>query len=171
MFQIHRSTRLINEYRKNPALGTMEGAKSLDPNEVKKVADRLWQTPLEIDRYLAGRKDLPEEHRQIIAGWKHCVSGTFVVERHLKAGSVFIGSDSGEDKVYQVVGTISPLPEIFPPEIMPAITEATLIPFRDVIISDGLYMIYPVMSGSGMKKGFKDSYTKAKKENKIIRQL
>lgn len=36
--------------------------------------------------------------------------------------------------------------------------EATLLSFKDVIISDGLQMMYPISMGGNMKRSFKDVY-------------
>ena len=54
---------------------------------------------------------------------------------------------------------------------MPLILEATFIPFRDVIISDGLVMPYNVLVGGGMKRMFKDVYMAVKKSGDIHQSL
>ena len=41
-----------------------------------------------IDEYLSLHSELSEEHQKIIAGWKKCIRGTFVIERRLKKGSM-----------------------------------------------------------------------------------
>ena len=162
-----------DKYKVNRKIGLLTGAPSLDPEEVKKIADKLWSSPLLIDRYLQLHKELPEEHREIIRSWKRCISGMFILERHLKKGSILIGGkeEGDQDQVYQVVGTISPFPEMFPKEYLPLAINATLLPFRDVIITDGLNMLYQIQIGGNMKEGFKDTYRKAKAEGKIITQL
>ena len=49
--------------------------------------------------------------------------------------------------------------------------EATFLPFRDVIISDGLVMPYNILVGGGMKRMFKDVYMGAKKSGRIHQSL
>lgn len=49
--------------------------------------------------------------------------------------------------------------------------EATFIPFRDVIISDGLVMPYNIVIGKNMAKQFKDVYMSAKKSGTLIKSL
>lgn len=49
--------------------------------------------------------------------------------------------------------------------------KVTLIPFRDVIISDGLVMPYNIVIGKNMKKQFKDIYMSAKKSGTLIKSL
>ena len=46
--------------------------------------------------------DFSDEDGRIIQGWKRRISGKFVVERHLKKGSVFILPD--DNSVYMVNG-------------------------------------------------------------------
>ena len=60
---------------------------------------------------------------------------------------------------------------MFPFAPLPLILEATFIPFRNVIISDGLVLPYNILIGSNMKKQFKDIYMTAKKNGTLIKSL
>ena len=90
------------------------------------------------------------------------------MERHLKKGTIFVSED---DKVYQVQGIISSWEEMFFYAPMPLLMEATFIPFRDVIISDGLVMPYNIVIGKNMAKQFKNVYMSAKKSGTLIKSL
>ena len=92
-----------------------------------------------------------------------------MMERHLKKGTIFISLE--DEEVYQVSGIISSWEEMFYGAPMPLIVEATFMPFRDVIISDGLVMPYNVIVGGGMKRMFKDVYMNAKKSGRIHQSL
>lgn len=157
------------KYKINCKIKDMAKAKTLAPNMVKAVANKLYEDAAVIDEYLSKYREIPTDHKAIIAGWKKRVSGTFVIERHLKRGSMLISGEGG--KVYQVVGIISSLEEMFRYEPMPLMIDATLLPFRDVIITDGLIMPYNIMIGSNMKRMFKEEYMSAKKSGKIIKSL
>ena len=157
------------KYRVNRKLKSIATAKELDPAEVKKVADKLWSNVSVIDEYLKENVDLPEEQKEIVRSWKRRIQGKFMMERHLKKGTIFISLDNEE--VYQVSGIISSLDEMFYGAPMPLIIEATFMPFRDVIISDGLIMPYNIFVGGGMKKMFKDIYMAAKKNGRIHQSL
>ena len=91
------------------------------------------------------------------------------MERHLKNGTIFISME--DEEVYQVSGIISSWEEMFCGAPMPLMVEATFIPFRDVIISDGLVMPYNIIMGSGIKRSLKDVYMDAKKNGRIHRTL
>ncbi len=160
----------VNEkYRVRKEVKHMASASSLDPNDVKAVANRMYENTAIIDEYLLLHHEMADEHREIIAGWKRCITGTFVIERHLKRGSILISAE--DEKVYQVVGIISGLEEMFQYAPMPLMVEATLMPFRDVIITDGLIMPYHLVLGSGVARNLKDVYLAAKKNGEIIKHF
>lgn len=132
------------------------------------MAHFLWERTWIVDDYLAGTA-LPEEQREIILSWKRCISGTFIIERHLKKGSIFISDDN--DSVYLVNGIIDSWEEMFSGIPTPIIVKATLLPFRDVIISDGLVSAFPIRFGRNMTAEFKNSYMTAKKNKTIISRI
>ena len=157
------------KHRVSSKLNGMATAKSMDPTEVKKVANKLWSDVTMIDDYLRENANLPQEHKEIIQSWKRRVHGEFMMERHLKKGTIFISLKNEE--VYQVSGIISTWEEMFYGAPMPVILETTFIPFRDVIISDGLVMPYNIIVGGNMKRTFKDIYMAAKKNGRIHQSL
>ena len=77
-----------NENRRTPF--DLFSAKVMDPEEVKKVANTLWSDETIIDEYLKEREELPEEHKGIIRSWKRRIQGEFLMERHLKKGTILI---------------------------------------------------------------------------------
>jgi hypothetical protein len=141
---------------------------SVDPRDAAQVAHFLWERIWIINDYVA-ENALHEEQREIILSWKRCISGTFIIERHLKKGSVFIDTDN--NSVYMVNGIIDSWEEMFLGVPTPIIVKATLLPFRDVIISDGLVSAYRVRFGKNSAAEFKDTYMTAKKNKKIITRI
>lgn len=140
----------------------------VDPRDAAEVAHFLWERTWIIDDYVA-ETTLPEEQREIILSWKRCISGTFIIERHLKKGSVFI--DTNNDSVYLVNGIIDSWEEMFSGIPTPMIVKTTLLPFRDVIISDGLVSAFPIRFGRNSAAEFKDTYMTAKKNKTIITRI
>lgn len=135
---------------------------SVDLQAAKAVADYLWAHTAVLDEYLAVA-ELPEEYAQIVAGWKRCKPGRYILERHLKKGSVFL---SAKDRaVYMVKGLCSTWEEMLGEA--PVLLDAVLIPFRDNIISDGLVVSYSVYFGKGARADFKEVYMTAKKNQTI----
>lgn len=152
------------KHKVNPSIKKMTGAPSVEPKEAKEIADYLWTHTSVIDEYLSDNH-LSDEHSSIVSGWKKRVSDTFMLERHLKKGSVFISVEN--QQVYMVNGIITSWEDMFFFMSLPIMLNATLIPFKDKIISDGLVIPYSVCFGKGYSSEFKNIYLTAKK-NKII---
>lgn len=161
----------VNEKMKvNPAIGKIHGARHSDPAQVKEIADVLWNNVQVIDEYLEKhRSEFPKEHLEIIDGWKRRVCDDFILVRNLKSGSIFISAHT--EKVYLVKGIISSWEEMFFYRSPPIMLSATLIPFRGVIISDGLVSAYNVAFGNNYSSGWRDIYMTAKKCGSIHKAL
>ena len=140
--------------------------------DLKEVAAALWEDTGILDEYIkvvSEQCGLPEEDRLVLESWKHPVSATFVLERHLSKGSIFINPETG--KVYLVKGLTQKWSEMFPWAKPPIVLEATLILFCGCIISDGLVAPLRVSLGPGYKESFKQLYLEAKQSGKIITSL
>ena len=87
------------KYHVCPETEKIDPSQGVDPRDAKTIADYLWSHTEVIEEYLAAAK-LPNEHAQIVAGWKQCKSGRYILERHIKKGSVFISAEDGS--VYMV---------------------------------------------------------------------
>lgn len=150
------------KYRVCPGTGTIDRSRGVDAADAKKIADYLWSHTQVLQEYIAYAK-LPEEQAQIVAGWAQCKPGKYIMERHLKKGTVFISED--DQTVYMVEGLFSTWEEMMGKG--PVLLDAVLIPFKDMIISDGLVRAYPFHFGRGYSEAFKDIYRKAKEDNTI----
>ena len=141
---------------------------SVDPRDALDVARFLWERTWIIDDYLAAVQ-LPDDEREILESWKRCIFGTFIVERHLKKGSVFISAD--DNSVYLVNGIFSSWEEMLQDTPLPVILQATLLPFKNVIISDGLISVQPVRFGRNIAVDFKETYMIAKRSGTLITNI
>jgi len=153
-----------NRYQVCPDIGAIEFGKSVDMRYAKTIANYIWEHTEVIDEYLS-EAALPAEHCEIVIGWKKCRPGKYILERHLRKGSVFLSADSAQ--VYMVLGLYSTWEEMFGYRPLPVMMEAVLLPFRDKIITDGLVIPYNVVFGRGAAADFKDAYMNAKKSGKI----
>ena len=113
------------KYRVCPGMGTLDRSQGIDAAEAKKVANYLWSHTEVLQEYLAQAK-LSEEQAQIVAGWAQCKPGNYIMERHLKKGTVFISED--DQTVYMVKGLFSTWEEMMGKG--PVLLDAVLIPFK-----------------------------------------
>lgn len=158
------------KYAINNRLRNMLDAKKLDFKEVEKIADKLWDDVSVVDEYIAtDAEDLKEEHKEIIGSWKRRIRGEYLLERHLKKGSIFIFTK--DERVFQVKGIMSSWEEMLYNLTTPVLMKATIIPFKDVIISDGLVMPYNIKFGRDISTRLKDIYLTAKKSERIYKNI
>ncbi len=143
-------------------------SKCINGYNAAKVADTLWQQVTLIDDYLA-QAQLTQENAELVRNWKKQISGKFIVERHLKRGSVFI--NSYDEQVYLVKGLNSTWQEMLNGNPLPAMICATLLPWRNVIVTDGLVTLEALCFGRGYSSEFKEIYMNAKRSGKLIKNL
>lgn len=133
-------------------------------NQIRKV---VWADDALRERFLAeGAADLGDAERDLIASWRHRISGQFVIFKHLQKHSIFMSKD-----VYAVLGIYTPFMELFP--FIPTYVHAVLIPFRDVIITDGILESPPmqISFGGGIRRIFQQQYSSARAEGQVCRSL
>lgn len=139
----------------------------IDPEVVNAVKDVIWADDGLREQFLAeGAADLGQEERELVASWRHRVSGNFVLFKHLRRHSIFLGKET-----YGVVGIYSPLEEMFPS--VPRFVEAVLLPFRDVIITDGLLRSPGIhlTFGGGARRMLNDEYSAARAASQVRTML
>ena len=71
------------KYHVCPKTGTIDQKYGVDARDAKAIADYLWSHVEVIEEYLAAA-ELPNEYAQIVAGWKQCKPGRYILERHQK---------------------------------------------------------------------------------------
>lgn len=156
----------------HPELPKIVRNMSVGLDKLYSIAEKVWEDSEFIDRYLEAHPSLPEEHRQILTGWKRRVHGSFMVERHRRDDTIFIGGEEEHnEKVYSVIGIMSSLYELFPSFVLPMFIHATLVPWKGKIIPDGLINAERIKFGPGIVSTYKERFLKAKREGKIITSL
>ena len=149
------------KYKLIKELYGMTSPKGLSLQSVALISSKLWGNKDIIDEFvLSDFKKMDEEKTEIVNSWKKAIHGKFIVERHLRKGSVLISVDNNE--VYIVKGIYSSWREILENFSMPQVVEATLMPFKDVIIHDGIVAPYGVCLGKNMSEQSKQIYLTAK---------
>jgi hypothetical protein len=111
--------------------------------------------------------DLSDEDLAMVDSWQHRVGDKFILLRHLKRHSVFLGSDN---KGYAVLGITDRLDEILL-QLPPVMVYTVLIPFGDRIIYDGIIGPYNLSFGSGYRSSFNDTYRDIQERGGLITSL
>jgi hypothetical protein len=141
------------------------------PGELRlEVRDALLVHRELIDQFVQENSaKLGSDELAIVSSWKQAVVGTFYILRYLKSYTIFL-DDRKPPKAYGVVAISDPLDELLGP-VLPVLTPAVLLPFKDKIIYDGLLSPYRVVFGPGIRRSVKESYREAKIAFGIITSL
>ena len=154
------------KYKLIKELYGMTSPRGLPLQSVRLISDKLWNNKEVIDEFiLSGDKKMDKEEMAIVSSWKRAVHGKFIVDRHLRTGSVLVSAENNE--VYIVKGIYSSWREILEGYPMPQIVEATFIPFRDYIIHDGIIAPYGMCLGRNMSEQSKQIYLNAKTNSNL----
>ncbi|BBO91033.1 hypothetical protein [Desulfosarcina ovata] len=158
----------VNQQLKILDLECTDDYAGLDSEKKIPVRDALYKNKGLIDSFVQENpQNLSAENLAIISGWKKFVRGDFFIERFLKKYAVFIQ----EEKVYAVLGLHQSFDELIHRSNLPLYVETVLLPFKGKIIYDGLLGTRNIYFGGGIKQRLKETYLRAKQNNRIIISL
>ncbi len=139
--------------------------------EIFRLRNACNEKPALLEAYLAANPDrLPSDELAIVASWRHRITDQFYVIRYLKNYTVFM-SVKEPTHLYGVLGLIDPLEVVLGGAPLPIMVDATLLPFRDRIIYDGLLNPYRIFFGPGMRRSINETYSRLKEREGIIESL
>jgi hypothetical protein len=139
--------------------------------DVTKLRYQLFDQPELIDDFIQENPmSLSRQDLDIIASWKHCLKGRFLIVRHLKKYTVFLDAED-PPRAYGVLGLYTPLKELIDSSNLPVFVEAILLPFENKIVYDGILSPSNIIIGKGISRGFDDKYNEAKMRFGIITAL
>ena len=136
-----------------------------------KIRDALYADSELLVRFVGENPEhfTPEE-LDIVASWKHRVSGEFYLMRHLKKYAVFMPSKKS-DHLYGVLGLYDPIEAVVRDQPLPVLLKTTLLPFKGQIIYDGLVEPYSVLFGKGIRTDLEAIFKRVKAKEGIVEQL
>jgi len=156
------------KYKVVPKIKELSNSSCVNPEDITPIRDRLWMDNTILDDIVATNPlQFSEADLSIVKHWRNRVSDKFILLKHLKNYSIFLGNNN----IYGVTGIVSPIEEMFPPFVLPLIVKAVLLPFEGRIIYDSLFMPYNISFGGGSKKGFQQEYRELKSKSGIITSL
>lgn len=139
----------------------------IKPASAMNIANKLWEDTSVIDEYII-ENELSDEAKKILRSWHCSITGTFVIERHLKKGTIIID----DDNVYLVKGLTQSIRDLTYDFQPPFFVQTTLMPFKNSIVTDGF--IVPdvnMVIGDYMCSALKATYREARRNNWIIEKL
>jgi hypothetical protein len=172
-FKLHRALMFfVNQRLKviSDEVATPDVFSSLPPATRLKVRDaflehtELLQTFVEENAAHFTREEL-----DIVSSWQHFVRGKLYAFRQLKKHMIFLSS--GEEAIaYGVLALSQPFQDLLGPHL-PVLTDAVLLPFKGMIVYDGLITAYPISFGAGIRRSLNEHFKVARAMRGIVTAL
>ncbi len=147
--------------------------KPVEVSYVQKEIRDYWQQNLDfIDQFLMSveAKDLTEDQRQLVLSWKKGLFGDFVCVKYYAGYAVFRPMNDDDGNHYAVLALTTDFYEMLPID-PPSIVSTSLLPYKDMIIWDGLAGQRPLLFGRNMCREFEEELQACRKEKRIITRL
>ena len=138
--------------------------------EILKIRDHLFKNPAMFDKFIKENPfKMSQDQLNSVSDFRFAISRSFIIYRSLKKYTVFLTMDE-PCEAYGVVGFHRPIAELIN-QPLPAMVETVLLPFKDKIVSDGIYSGMRLIFGPGFKKRFNLNYKVAKEVFGIVTNL
>ena len=172
-FRLHRTLMFfVNQRFKviSDDLASPEEFAALTPEVRLKVRDALNADVDLIESFVGENPThLSDAELDIVRSWRHLIAGRFYVFRELKKYTVFL-STTRPAIAYGVLALSQPFEELIGP-YLPVLTQTVLLPFKGVIVYDGLMSSYNISFGPGIRRSMNESFKEAKARHGIVTSL
>ncbi len=171
-FKLHRSLMCFVNKRLQvvPEIDTPDQFSALPPETRLTVRDAFVVKPDLIESFVDGNPDLlSEDELDTVGSWRHFVTGRFYVFRELKKYTVFL-SPTSPAIAYGVLARSQPFEDLICP-CLPVLTQTVLLPFKNMIVYDGLMSSYNISFGPGIRRNLNEDFKEAKARHGIITSL
>jgi hypothetical protein len=171
-FKLHRALMFFVNQRLQviPDCASPEAFSAVAPELRLKVRDALLGHMDLIESFVEENPvGLPSDELAIVRSWRHLVHGKFYIFRQLQKYMVFLST--GEEPIaYGVLALSQPFEELVGP-YLPVLAETVLLPFKGLIVYDGLLNSYRISFGPGIRRSLNESYKEAKARHGIVTSL
>lgn len=172
-FRLHRALMFFVNQRLKVIpneIATPEEFAALSPEVRLKVRDALNANLDLIESFVAENPaHLSDDELDIVRSWRHLITGRFYVFRELKKHTVFL-TTTDPAIAYGVLALSQPFKDLIGP-YLPVLTQTVLLPFKGVIVYDGLMSSYNISFGPGIRRSLNESFKDAKARHGIITSL
>jgi hypothetical protein len=172
-FKLHRSLMFFVNQRLKVVpedLASPDAFAALSPQVRLKVRDALNAHVDLIETFVdENPAHLTSDELDIVGSWRHLVHGKFYVFRELKKFTVFLSTTSPAI-AYGVLALSQPFEDLIGP-YLPVLTQTVLLPFKGMIVYDGLMSSYNISFGPGIRRNLNQDFKEAKARHGIVTSL
>ena len=172
-FKLHRSLMFFVNQRLKVVpddIASPDAFAALSPQVRLKFRDALNAHVEQIESFVSENPaNLSDDELDIVRSWRHLVAGKFYVFRELAKYTVFLSTTSPAI-AYGVLALSQPFEEQIGP-YLPVLTQTVLLPFKGVIVYDGLMSSYNISFGPGIRRNLNQDFKEAKARHGIVTSL
>jgi len=172
-FRLHRTLMFFVNQRLNvipDKLATPEEFAALSPGVRVKVRDALNANVDLIESFVdENPAHLSPDELDIVRSWRNLVAGKFYVFRELAKYTVFLSTPSPAI-AYGVLALSQPFEDLIGP-YLPVLTQTVLLPFKGMVVYDGLMSSYNISFGPGIRRNLNQDFKEAKARHGIVTSL
>jgi hypothetical protein len=164
LFYTNQKRRLI------PDVFTVSGLRKKSSEQLKIIRSVLFQQFNLFDQFIFENPfQFSSPELEIVDAWKHSQVGKYFIFRETNYHTIFL-SNVKPIKAYGVMALNREFNKIFNEEL-PIYIETALLPFKDRIITDGIFSYYRLNFGAGFARNLQKSYQKALDDDGLIISL
>lgn len=145
-----------------------------DTGELLPIRNRLYEENTEqlIQDFVdANPADLTADELALVEAWTDYEFGEFVVVRHFENHGVFLDWED-PPRAFAVKAVRAPFSAFWDEEALPLLVRiVALLPFKDVIVSDGWFAVQQLIFGGSISTDIDDAYEEAKHRFGLIETL
>ena len=172
-FKLHRALMFFVNQRLKVIpnkVATPDEFAALSPEVRLKVRDALNANLDLIESFTAENPaHLSDDELDLVRSWRHLVTGKFYVFREFKKYTVFLSTTSPAI-AYGVLALSQPFEDLIGP-YLPVLTQTVLLPFKGMIVYDGLMSSYNISFGPGIQRNLNQDFKEAKARHGIVTSL
>lgn len=172
-FKLHQALMLFVSQRLNiisDSVTTAQEFVALSPQIRVKARDALNANLDLIESFVVENPaHLTEDELDVVRSWRHLVADRFYVFRELKNYTVFL-SASSPVIAYGVMALSQPFEDLTGPHL-PVLIQTVLLPFKNMIVYDGLMSGYNISFGPGIRRNLNQDFKDAKERHGIVTSL
>lgn len=155
-------------------LKTYEQLEQRDTGELLPIRETLYEEDTEQlirDFVEENPANLSEDDLAVVETWTDYEFGDFLVVRHFDDHAVFLDWEESP-RAFAVKAVRAPFSEFWSEDALPLMVSiVALLPFEDVIVSDGWFGIQQVVIGGNISTDIDDAYEEAKHRFGLIESL
>lgn len=135
------------------------GKNGINPREIYDIVEKFWENKNTIISEFCQRNPYKfnSDELEVTKNFKNGIRDIFIVIKYEKEHTAIMC----RDKIYMIKGINDNIDNIIYYKDLPSAVRTTIIPFKNVLIYDGIFIEYGIKMGIGFEKIIKEEYSKA----------